>query len=249
MEKIILKNSIVDKHRLCKFKSTLQDICIRDYKTPYFKTNVIALDLDEYEKSHKSNNDNTMDSAIGVCNQNSKNDRLMLVELKIDVSEPENMEMSALRGKISHSKEILSSDKIDSDILFVFKTDVIRNKANRLFKAKKEDWIPVTVTYKELDEAFVFVEKLPFKPKTNLDAISNKFDTLVSQNNVDSLIDFTTYYIDKANQYHYSNSLECRAIKHRLFELWNDVLEKNKDSEELCEYAELVLQDELAGYN
>lgn len=246
MEKIILKNSIVDKHRLCKFKSTLQDICIRDYKTPYFKTNVVALDLDEYEKSQKSNNDNTMDSAIGVCNQNSKNDRLMLVELKIKVLSPKNMDMKNLRGKISHSKEILSGDKIDPQIIFVFKTEEAKNRASSFFKENNEDWIPVT--YEELDEAFMPVEKLPFVPKTNLEVISNKFGTWVLQNNVDSLIDFTTYYIDKANQYHYSNSLECRAIKHRLFELWNDVLEKNKDSEELCEYAELVLQDELADY-
>lgn len=243
MEEIILKNSIVDGHKLKKFKSTLQEICVRDYKTPYFKTEVSALDLDEYEKSKKSNNDSTMDSAIGVCNQNSKNERLMLVELKIDVSEPENMEMSALRGKISHSKEILSSDKIDSDILFVFKTDIIKNKANRLFKAKKEDWIPVT--YKELDEAFVPVEKCPYIPKTNLDAISSKFGTLISENDVNSLLEFTENCITKAYN---SNSLECRAIMHRLFELWNGVLVKCKDSKDLCEYAQMFLQDELADY-
>lgn len=246
MDKIILKNSIVDNHRLKRFESTLQEICVRDYKTPYFKADVAALDLDEYEKSQKSNNDNTMDSAIGVCNQNSKNERLMLVELKIDVSDPENMEMSALRGKVSHSKDILIGDRIDPNILIVFKTDKAKNKAERIFKNKKEDWIPVT--YKELDEAFMPVEKCPYIPITNLDAASSKFWGLVSKDDVGSLIDYTTNLIDRANKYHYSNSLECRAIMHRLFELWNDVLIRHKDSKDLCEYAKMFLQDELADY-
>lgn len=246
MDKIILKNSIVDGHKLKKFKSTLQEICVRDYKTPYFKTEVSALDLDEYEKSKKSNNDSTMDSAIGVCNQNSKNERLMLVELKIKVLSPSNMDMSNLRGKISHSKGILSGDKIDPHFLFVFKTDEAKNRAHSFFEENKVDWIPVT--YKELDEAFVPVENLPYIPKTDLDAISSKFGTLISKNDIDSLIDYTTDLIDKANKYHYSNSLECRAIMHRLFELWNDVLVKCKDSKDLCGYAQMFLQDELADY-
>ena len=99
--------------------STLKDIADRDYpRKNYFKTlDMDALDLDTHEQNiHKWKKGNlacTGDAVVGIAIEKSGNMLLhpavMIVELRMGYKHGDNISLSELKRKITHTKTLLST--------------------------------------------------------------------------------------------------------------------------------------------
>lgn len=104
--------SAVTGHSLARgFLSSLKEISDRDYPGKnYFKHDIPALDIDRYEVSREGSNQKTADAVVGICNRRQEkpvNGRLLMVELRMNYRNVENLSVSALSGKESHTRDIL----------------------------------------------------------------------------------------------------------------------------------------------
>ena len=90
-----------------KFGSSLKEISDRDYADKgYFECDIPAIDIDSYEVSLHGDNQRTVDAAIGICNERQGlpvNERLLLVELRMNYKNVDNLSISTLSEKEAHS--------------------------------------------------------------------------------------------------------------------------------------------------
>lgn len=152
MERHIMKYSknVTVTHPLsCLHKDCLLSLsdCIKTEggKGVLFCKNEICLNLDHIEKKqHKNNPQATMDLTIGVEIPSRK---MLLVELRFNYKNPQNIGKQEIINKIVHSKDLLSECPIHSEYIFIFKENVknqARNHFNRLFTAKNTSCIIMT---------------------------------------------------------------------------------------------------------
>lgn len=105
-------------------------------KAGLFSENQTVIDLDLLEEclSKKQKRDKlpSMDIAFGVELHNREKN-LLLVELKLNVSNPNNLDLTDLKDKIHGSKLALSHEfPINNRFVFVFQTKIIEQIRNRL---------------------------------------------------------------------------------------------------------------------
>lgn len=130
-----------DKIDICKCQepmkapwTSLQKIVERDYpRQRYFQEidMVPAIDLDGYESQLRrgtAGNQSTMDSAILLQNHRE----YLLVELRMDYDNPENIRYADIVAKISHSHELLQPNSCCKTTAYIFKQRVA-DRAKRYF--------------------------------------------------------------------------------------------------------------------
>ena len=126
------------------YRSTLNRICLRDYNKAYFSHEIECTDLDSYEKGrHPDTSGPTVDAIVGIADlkdgTRTVNPRLALVELKIDVRNIANVRPADLKGKVSHSKSLLSPCRTEKRIFLIYNSNVLQQMRNFLYRLAKED--------------------------------------------------------------------------------------------------------------
>jgi hypothetical protein len=91
----------------------------------YFCNNITVLDLDlaETKRNRSGMLNETMDFSMGL-----KCKKMLLVEIKLNTSNPANLSETNLKNKIRYSKELLSGEiPLSKNKIFLFKETVINN--------------------------------------------------------------------------------------------------------------------------
>lgn len=130
-DNIVFDNAVTVSHTVYKkgFGCKLNEVSIRDYKIGGFNDKIVCLDLDTYERSVRPHSlNNTMDAAVGVSDYHHTrrvNKRLILVELRLDYKNVNNLSGTELKRKSSHSRELLGEEIPVSPVeYFVFNKNV-----------------------------------------------------------------------------------------------------------------------------
>lgn len=188
------------------YVAELNDLCMRDYGRPYFRESIICLDLDAYEIACSGDNDATMDAATGIAewrDNHASGDRHLLVELRFGFKSTRHFDLANMRRKIAHSKDILNSELINDDVVFLFETEIApraKNYFSRLSIQHNEikKWQAMDV--EGFNNFIVDRNALPYEPENDLDEIKadlkNKF-TLGGLNAVDALVKYWTEQMTK----------------------------------------------------
>lgn len=141
MEALVYDNAYLQRHPLfSKCGSLLNDVSNRDYSgTDYFDKEIRCLDMDTYESKicKSAQPKSTMDAVIGLASQTDgqlRDRRLLMIELRMKYKNTNNLSLSELREKMSHTRDLLSEDslRIDSSAWFVFNKNVTA-RAERWF--------------------------------------------------------------------------------------------------------------------
>lgn len=190
MAQLVCQNDIVVSHPYaCHCLCALDDVAAKDYlKSGWFDKRILCLSLDDYErKVHQGNKDCTIDAAIGVgnyINNRTTVTRLLLVELRMGYGyhNVDNLSVSSLENKISHSRSLLSDCNIDNNNYFIFMEGVAEQAKSWTERKKKEGgvcytWVVLSVN--EFNSLIQFVENMPYVPKTDLAQISKQLTVTI----------------------------------------------------------------------
>lgn len=261
MAQLVCQNDIIVSHPFARHcQSTLDGIAAKDYqKSGWFDKRIICLSLDDYEANVlQGSNDCTMDAAIGIgsyANNRITTSRLMLVELRMGYDNAENLSVSSLENKISHSKNLLSGHPVDNDNYFIFKNTVVAQARNWAERRRKEGgvryaWVLLSVD--EFNHLIQFVEDMPYVPKNDLVQIAKELTDCIANRDWSNLCKQTDYWRGKALNYKHSYELtEFEALRTVLLEIWNtvelDELGLNALSDDYCLL--YITKDDLACLN
>lgn len=147
MESLIINNKYLHLHPLWSAcPSTLKDIANRDYprKNYFKKLDIDALDLDRYEKSqHKHSMECTGDAVVGIALEKSDNTLLrpavMIVELRMGYKHGDNISLSELKRKITHTKTLLSTVlPVHPNYYFIFTDEEEPQAKSLLYREAQE---------------------------------------------------------------------------------------------------------------
>jgi len=235
----VVDNLLIDK----SFIISLADISIRDYGKKYgLSSDVHAVDLDAYETSLSGNNDKTIDAAIGIANyiNNSVNcPRLLLVELRIDYTKKaKNSTISSMLQKEKHSRQLLSGTPLDSRCFFIFDTDVAPRKKNEIANQKQSNSLLKNwqiLSSGDFIKQFYFVSDLPYKPITDVGAISLQGDILLQRKEWEKLFELLFFWFKCTEKYIFTNNREeSKAIFEVEYAIFkrideNDILQASDD--------------------
>jgi hypothetical protein len=110
------------------------------YIVPNFENNEIVINLDDVET--KLTNDlgrleknMSMDLAFGLSNSDSTNQEMLMVELRLNYLNPNNLKKEKIDGKVTGSILALGNHTpIHEKYIFIFKTNQVAEAKNRLFR-------------------------------------------------------------------------------------------------------------------
>lgn len=256
MEQLIINNDYVHSNQLWSCcKSTLQEISSRDYPDKnYFQSlpQIDALDLDAYEKSlRKKSSECTGDATIGVAlnkqGDNFMDPYLLLIELRMGYKNGDNLDLSKIRKKVEHSKDILSDSgatRIYQNYFFIF-TDTeaphaknkINRRANEIGRMKQYKVFSVS----ELNDMIIDPTSLPYVPENCAESIKKSFaGALKNSSNFEK---FSNYWSEKIKDYRNRNVLqEVKYISEVLIEEITNAKNRIDSSSDL--YIEMVIMEE-----
>lgn len=246
-------NYIIGNDLSSRFLSDLDALCRRDYKgIEYFHRKIVCLDMDAYETSLSGNNDATMDASIGIAsydNNTMKESRHLLVELRFNYKSTNNFDVTNMRKKVSHTKDLLSGDKIHDKFVFIY-TDEVASKAKSYFSRLSKQhsdircWDAVSVS-----EYFNYIRDkndFPYQPINNLDQIKENLNKKYYSGGINGLNEITEYWIGRMNQYNLQyNKEESNAIARVVLNYWEQLPPTNDSYEK--EYVDIV-KDSLTFY-
>lgn len=228
MDAVVYNNDIVQQHPIYNCcKSTLNDVSNRDYpNTNYFNPDIECLDMDTYEvKTHKGQQDKTVDAVIGVgayTNNRFSNGRLLLVELRIDYKNADNLSQHELEGKVVHTRQLLGTQIIcDSSSFFVFSENVAPQALRWMASHKHNGGLIKdfkVYSIKEFNQNICSIESMPYTPIYNPDVIAQDLDKSKNQD----LFKQVKYWKLVAINIYYSNTREFDNIKDVLVNKWKE---------------------------
>lgn len=102
----------------------------------FFLDDVEVWSMDDVERSFSPNQPhNTIDIAMGVSDEGVReiNKRMLLCELRFNYKTPGNIKKSDLEKKISCTKDLLGSERIEPKVYFLFSSDKIQ-QARSIFE-------------------------------------------------------------------------------------------------------------------
>lgn len=124
---------VTTEHPLATFAQSLNSLIKSDGGKGIFNDDVVAISLDDVEKSFKKGIHNeTMDVAVGVIrkgsSKNPKGKRMLLCEFRLNYKKPENISKTEIDNKIRNSKSMLQSGyigNIHDKYFFLFSYKVV----------------------------------------------------------------------------------------------------------------------------
>ncbi len=264
MERVAYNNRIVEEHSLFSdCNSTLNAVSNRDYpNTNYFDIEIACLDMDTYEKQvlRRSVADNTMDAVIGISHIERGrlyNSQLMLVELRMDYRNTNNLSPSIMADKLSHTRELLGGEKpISQDSLFIFGNSVAE-RAKSVFHRYRRGGGELKHSYaysvSEFSSLVVAETEVEWIPIHSAENIINSIRQYVDGGEWILFFEQIVYWLDLANDY--NNKYKKDEYEHILKvvkNVWISTKEThplygNEDSKEYAQFLEdlypYLLQD------
>lgn len=249
---------IIVGHSLSKkVFSSLKDISNKDYPDKrYFEWEIPALDIDRYEKSLGGDNQKTVDAVIGICNERQGkpiNGRLLLVELRMKYENVDNLSISALLGKESHTREILrdcpDDVPIDASYCLVFDYKIEQYAYNWLSRQQRSN--PNLINWKSFSPTtfcnYINISvQFPYTPKKETILMGDRFKSAAQSGEID------IFDIEATNIKEYITT--CGLIyEHRECEYLSDIVieafslfDKTQLSDEYEKaYLEVIMDDLL----
>lgn len=230
MEPVIYSNPTVERHPLwSRASGTLNEVSNRDKAgSNFFPPEIECLDLDTYETNYVSGqNECTVDAVIGIqkCENKVRSDsRLLLVELRTNYANPNNMSKSELERKVSHSKDLLGSEiPIHRQKLFVFTSDqapVARHWMDSRRKEGGEIKNFEAMSVDDFNETVKSFDDMPYQPIYPPAEIENEIEALVNNAEWSKVIKKFAFWKDKAIECQYNKPFEYQSLKSVISRLW-----------------------------
>lgn len=106
---------------------------------PLFTNTEIVINLDEAERIMAIEVgrplNRSMDMAFGLSNENSTNERILMVELRLNYHNPNNLNRTEIEEKVNGSSLLLNDiPPIYKLYIFIFKTEQLQEAISRLFR-------------------------------------------------------------------------------------------------------------------
>lgn len=249
---VVFDNAVTVSHTVYKkgFGCKLNELSIRDYKKKGFNDKIVCLDLDSYEKSFRPQSlNNTMDAAVGISdyhNTRRVNKRLILVELRLDYKNANNLSGTELKRKSTHSRELLGEEiSINPVEYFVFRDSVVQ-QALRIIdnlaveQGYKGKWYSLTV--EDFNALIQDSEDIPYVPLNSPTLINQEF--IEYNHDFNRLINTEDKWLNKSREYvNRFNLDEAKVICNCSIEALNTILSKDSFDEEELWYIEEFITD------
>lgn len=238
MEQWVINNDVVTKHPLwMNCHSSLFEISNRDYKKVYFRKYPVinALDLDFYEKSLQSQSPQcTGDVVIGVQkveNNTIQGDAMLLiVELRMNYKNAENLSLTNLCQKIKHSLELLGNQiVVAKQYYFVFEKDIAPQaksyiERQRFASKLQRHWVIVSVD--DFRENLILPTDIPMCYEYSTEAIEVSFTHCIEDCgtiNLSLLGKQFDFWIEKIDLYRWNKSVEAKHIMETINAIYNEI--------------------------
>lgn len=255
MEAVAFENAIIKAHpfyRQCG--ATLETVSKKDYpNNDYFDTSILCLDMDAYEiATRRGQQKETVDAVIGVKDYRQNrftNQRLLLVELRMNYNNVNNLSKSKLEDKVRHTRELLGAGTpIETYSWFVFKNSKIE-QAKRWFEDQSraggdiKHFIPLSTDM--FNDSVKREQDFPYKPITDLDILRSDLQKYANLQDLHEFDKRKSWWHKKANEYKYqkNNSNEYRCIVAVIKDVWSELrptLLQHTLSEEESLYMEII---------
>lgn len=185
----------------------LNELCERDYEQSYFPVSIVCLDLDAYEASCTGNNDATMDAAAGMADwqkNHFSNNRHLLMELRFGYRSTSNFDLGNMKQKVSHSRYILNPERINEQVVFIYKPNVAAQASNYFSRLSRQD--SEVRTWKAMDvEGFgnYIVDRvtLPYEAENDLDKLVKELSQKFDEGGLSALDSLLKYWIEQMEKY------------------------------------------------
>lgn len=155
---LVCDNAVLQGHAMyARYHRPLPVISLKDYPhDTYFQSrpDIDGIDIDQFEIDRAiADRDMTMDAMVGVANYSNNrpvNNRLLLLELRMDYDSTKHLRHSKLHGKINHTRATIgTSVRVDEDNVFVFRNDVAEQAKKWMFATSQEysdakSWVAVS---------------------------------------------------------------------------------------------------------
>lgn len=252
---LVNDNAVLAQHPMyAAYHRSLHDISLKDYKKEnYFRPDIDAIDLDQYEIDRAiKERDMTMDAIIGVAdyaNNRIINSRLLLVELRMKYGTTKGLHHSILKGKIDHSRKAVgASVRVDEENLFVFRSDVAEQAKKWMFETSKEyteaeRWVAMST--EELENLLLPIANLPYQEETDMSVADADMGNKIKGKDFEGLLDFISFWNAKAEEFRRQYKLrEEEHIKKHLHDVWQQTkIDGYTLTKEQQAYAEVIEEE------
>lgn len=205
----------ITEHPLANnFLSTLDTLAERDSpRHHFFVKDTKAISLDDYEiykaKKEGTERKKTVDAVIGICNEKQgkpKNPRLLLIELRLNYTNPDNLSYSEIHEKEIHSRNLLSKfiDKrrVDETYVLIFNETVFQQLRRNFYSRKNgnkkyKKW--EIYTPEKFSNRVNLGKDLPYTPQEKSIGIIEKINDISSKKDMEGLEKIWEYTIDYMN--------------------------------------------------
>ena len=189
------------------YLAELNELCQRDYGKSYFSNPIICLDLDSFEASRSGNNDATMDAAAGMADwqkNHSSSDRHLLIELRFGYRSTSNFDLSNMKQKVSHSRDILAPERVNDQVAFIYEPNVAAQASNYFSRISRQDC--EVRTWKAMDvEGFgnYIVDRatLPYEAENDLATLVKELRQKYEEGGLSALDSLLKYWIEQMEKY------------------------------------------------
>jgi hypothetical protein len=257
MEPVVYSNSIIERHPLWdKAKGTLNEVSNRDkVGSNFFPSEIECLDLDTFETNYVSGQNNcTVDAVIGIQNCKNKmcfNPRLLMVELRTNYKNANNLSKSELERKVSHSKVLLGPVlPINCQKLFVFTRDqapVARHWMDSRRKEGGEIRNFEALSVDDFNETVKSFDDMPYQPIYDPAEIEKEIVALVCNAEWTKVIKKFAFWKDKTIECQYNRPFEYQSLKAVISQLWQEFrTQHNPLDDEDNELDAEVLEEDLS---
>lgn len=231
MEPTIYSNKTTRRHPIWKISPALfDDISNRDRKgSCYFSRDIVALDMDTYEKMRGGNADRTVDAVIGIetcINKKCMSPRLMMIELRTNYNSPNNLSKSELEGKVTHSSQLLGAElPVERHKILLFR-DEVAAQARSWVASKTEEGGEIrnmiVWSVKNFNDSVKSYDEMPYTPINSEQFIIAELDSYLEACSWKRYFDKIHFWINYAIQIRYSNSFEYNHVCVTILKYWDD---------------------------
>ncbi len=253
MATVVYDNEIIENHSFYSIcGSTLNNVSHKDYpNTNYFNPDIKCLDMDKYETSMtKGSENNTMDAAVGIGDWDGKllkQQRLLLIELRLKYKSTNNLSSSELIKKDEHTRQLLAGTaSLDAESYFIFNNNIneqVKSWLNRQKNGNGRLKRFKSLSETELNEQLKDRTNYPYKPEVSSIDVSNDLFTVL--NDKDKFFHKIKHWINKANNFGNNNKqTEQEIIQTVLKKAWKNFRKSNpslNDDDEIN--AEIIEED------
>lgn len=230
---LVCDNSVLKEHTMYdKYHCPLHKISLKDYpKDTYFQSrpDIEGVDLDQYEIDHAiDDRDMTMDVMVGVADYSKNrlvNNRLLLLELRMDYDSTKRLRHKKLLGKVNHTRTAIGAVvRVDEENVFVFRKDVAEEAKKWMFDtsieyADAKGWVAMST--EELENLLQSQASMPYQAITNMTPVDKNLSSKIIAKDFDAALEIIDYWHKQTEQFKLRYLLkEELHIKTHLHDTW-----------------------------